>query len=149
MINADYMVSFFHALRIYKFRCIHYDGVAANTPPDIQSSMAAILQVAQRSFSVKQQDQIIGRFQWPLFMVGIETTDGIHKEWIRTKLNARLSRAFERILEVQDKTGRRISMPLVRQIMCGEGTVLSAREHHLLPSTMIDGTVCLSQLAGG
>lgn len=150
MINADYMVSCFHALRIYKFRCFHYDGVVSITPPEVQSSLAAILQIAQRSFSVKQQDQTIERFQWPLFMAGIETSDGIHKEWIRTKLKkARLSRAFKRILEIQDKSGRRVSMPLVRHIMCGEGTILSAGEHHPLPLTMIDGSVCLGQVAGG
>ncbi|OBT70780.1 hypothetical protein VF21_10265 [Pseudogymnoascus sp. 05NY08] len=141
MINADYMVSNFYALRIYKFRCFHCDGVFAITPPEVQSSLTAILQIAQRSFSVKQQSQMIGRFQWPLFIAGIETSDGIHKEWIRTKLKkTRLSCAFKRILEIQDKTGRRVSMPLVRQIMCGEGAALTGGEHQLLPSTMADGS---------
>jgi hypothetical protein len=94
--------------------------MVATTPPEVQSSIAAILQIAQRSFAEKQQGQMIGRFRLPLFMAGIETSDGIYKEWIRTKLKkVQLSRAFKRILEMQHKSGKRISMPLVKQIMWG------------------------------
>ncbi|KFY26352.1 hypothetical protein V493_04139 [Pseudogymnoascus sp. VKM F-4281 (FW-2241)] len=148
MINADYMVSYFHALRIYKFRCFHNDGLIATAPPEIQPSLGAILQIAQRSFSAKQQDQMVERFQWPLFIAGIETSDGIHKEWIRSKLKkARLSRALKRILEIQDNTGRRASMPLVRRIMCGDEP--NASEHQLLPSVEVDGSMCPGELVGG
>lgn len=98
--------------------------MVTTTPPEIQSSMAAILEIAQRSFSAKQQSQIIGRFRLPLFMAGIETSDGIYKEWIHKKLKkVQLSCAFKRILEMQHESGKRVSMPLIKQIMWGEGSV--------------------------
>jgi hypothetical protein len=120
MINADYMVAFFYALRIYKFRCFQQD--ATITPPEVQASVNSILCIAQRSFSSKQLDIMVERFQWPLFMAGIETSDNIHKEWIQTKLRkVKLSDAFRRIVEMQDRTRMRVSMPVARQIMCGKG----------------------------
>lgn len=72
------------------------------------------------------------RFQWPLFMAGIETSDNIYKEWIHAKLKkVRLSEALKRISEIQDKTRSRLSIPLIRQIMCGTGSALSVEHKHL------------------
>jgi hypothetical protein len=135
MINADYMVAYFYALRIYKFRCFQQgDRAAIIAPSEVQTSVDSILRIAQRSFSSQPVDQMVERFQWPLFIAGIETSDNIHKEWISAKLKkAKLSHAFKRITEIQDRTGMRVSMPVIRHIMCGKGSQHSIEMHGLSP----------------
>jgi hypothetical protein len=121
MINADYMVPYFWALRIYKFRCFIQGNESPVTPPEIQTCLNSILTVAQRTFSTGYEEHIAERFQWSLFMAGIETADSIHREWVASKLyRARLRRAFQCILDMQSKTGRRVPMQIVRQVMCGK-----------------------------
>ncbi|OAA72335.1 hypothetical protein ISF_01408 [Cordyceps fumosorosea ARSEF 2679] len=119
MINADYMVPLFYALRIYCFRSfLSDDSLATPSPPAVQSSVSSILQLAQRSLSRGPLDPMQARFQWPLFMAGIETTDRIHKEWAHSKLRtASMSIAFQTIVCLEEETQRRTPMPLVRQLM--------------------------------
>lgn len=146
MINADYMVAYFYALRIYKFRCFQQD--ATITPPEVQASVDSILRITQRSFSSQQLDIMVERFQWPLFMAGIETSDNIHKEWIQTKLRkAKLSYAFKRIVEIQDRTRIRVSMPVTRQIMCGKGPQPSLQKQWFSALDDLDHTVYSGQIA--
>ena len=119
MLNADFMVSYFWALRIYKFRCFLRCDEASATPPEILSCLNSILTVAQRTFSTGYEQQTVERFQWALFMAGIETADSIHREWIAAKMHrARLRSAFERILDMQSQAGRRVSISIVRQVIC-------------------------------
>ena len=96
--------------------------------------MNAILSTAQRAHSAPHDDNLIERFHWPLFMAGIETQDSIHREWVMGKLHgARLKMAFERICEIQ-KAGRRIPMPVVRQIMRGVDPGFYAIEDQSVPT---------------
>ncbi|XWX00287.1 hypothetical protein V2A60_008307 [Cordyceps javanica] len=127
MLNADYMVPFFYALRIYCFRSfLADDGLSTQSPSAIASCVSSILRLAQRSLSRGQLDPMRARFQWPLFMAGIETTDSIHKEWVHSKLKtARLSAAFQTITSLEEETQRRIPMALIRQILSTrDGTVV-------------------------
>ncbi len=124
MLNADYMVPFYYALRIYSFLCfLPEDSLGVPTPPHIQSCVSSILYLAQRSLSSGIMDPMRARFQWPLFVAGIETADCIHKEWVQSKLKSeRMSLAFQRIVSAQEETATRLPMSAIRQILAGKST---------------------------
>lgn len=127
MLNADYMIPYLYALRIYCFRVfLSDDDLSAPAPPAVQSAVHSILQLAQRSLSRGALDPMTARFQWPLLMAGIETSDNIHKEWVQSKMKTeRTSKGFEKVLEAQEATGRRVPMALFAQILSGDGDTLS------------------------
>lgn len=122
MLNADYMVPFYYALRIYSFLCfLPEDSLGLPTPALIQSFVSSILSLAQRSLSSGMLDPMRARFQWPLFIAGIETADCIHKEWVQSKLKSeRLSQAFQRIVSARKETGTRLPMSAVRLFLAGK-----------------------------
>lgn len=143
-------MAYFYALRIYKFRCFNQDhGTATTIPPEVQSSLNSILCIAQRSFSSPQADQMVERLQWPLFMAGVETSDNIHKEWIGSKLKrARLSETFKRVLEIQDNTCVRVSMRVIRQLMCGKGLEPLPGKDWASSRAVDDGDMYFNQVSG-
>ncbi|KAJ4160068.1 uncharacterized protein LMH87_007998 [Akanthomyces muscarius] len=124
MLNADYMVPFYYALRIYSFLCfLPEDSLGVPTPPLIQSFVSSTLTLAQRSLSSGTLDPMRARFQWPLFVAGIETADCIHREWVQSKLKSgRMSQAFQRIVSTREETGIRLPMSAVRQILAGKAS---------------------------
>lgn len=129
MLNADYMVPYLYALRIYCFRkFLKKEHLGTVTPPAVQAAMHSILQLAQRSLPRGALDPITARFQWPLLMAGIETTDNIHKEWVQSKLKTeRVTKGFKKVLDVQEATGQRVPMSVFASILSGDrGTELSS-----------------------
>lgn len=126
MLNADYMVPYFYALRIYSYRCFLEDcSFEVSAPAIIQSCVSSIVQLAQRCLSRGLVEAMQARFQWSLFMAGIETTDNVYKEWINTKFkSARVSAAFTHIWRLQERSGKRISMSLLSEILGGQNSIL-------------------------
>lgn len=121
------MVPYFYALRIYCYRCFlqeHDLEVAA--PLAIQFCVSSIVQLAQRCLSRGPSEAVKSRFQWSLFMAGIETTDNVYKEWINSKFkSARVSAAFTYVINLQDRTGKRASTSLLTRILGGKGSAPS------------------------
>lgn len=126
MLNADYMIPYFYALRIYCYRCFLPDSdLASPAPPHVESSVASILQLAQRSLSRDSMDPMRSRFQWPLFMAGIETGDNIHKEWVYSKMrSANMKIGFGAVLRMQEEAGARAPMAEIKQILSRRGAAL-------------------------
>ncbi|KAJ3495450.1 hypothetical protein NLG97_g3392 [Lecanicillium saksenae] len=132
MLNADYMVPYFYALRIYSYRCFLVDHSFDQAAPTIiQSCVSSIVQLAQRCLSRGPAEAMQARFQWPLFMAGIETTDNVYKEWINTKFKSlRVSAAFTHIWSLQEKSGRRISMSLLSEILSARNAIQCLKANH-------------------
>lgn len=115
---ADFAASNFNFVQIYYFRLIVDDSTQA-APPHIAFAMTDILNIVHRAFS-EQEAWGHALFQLPLFMVGIETNDRIHREWIISKMsNLRFRVALSQVISIQDRSGSRLSIARVRQILEG------------------------------
>jgi len=124
LVNADYDVVLFNALRVYYFRSTIYD-LGMETPPEIQTSLKILLTIIQRTFASKGTE-MHDRLQWPLFLAGIETSDPIYKEWIFSRItSSQVSAALRRTLDAQDLCGQRLKMPEIRDLLYdNEGLIL-------------------------
>ncbi|KFY49407.1 hypothetical protein V495_00596 [Pseudogymnoascus sp. VKM F-4514 (FW-929)] len=119
LVNADLDVILFNALRIYYFRSTIVD-LNVETPPEIHAAVKTVLSVTQKSF-VARRDEYHDRLQWPLFMAGIETDDGIYREWIVSSLiSSHMLVALQRTVEMQITLGQRLEMSAIRQMFCAE-----------------------------
>lgn len=91
--------------------------------PDIriQDSVSSFLQIAHRLQRMK------ARYSWfdrSLFLVGIETRDAIHRDWIQGRMiRADLTRALSRVWEGEKMYGRRLSKEQMQVILRGEGVL--------------------------
>ncbi|KAL5093747.1 hypothetical protein Trisim1_009227 [Trichoderma cf. simile WF8] len=115
--QIDAAVCEFYAIRLYHFRCQEMPS------PDIriQDSVSSFLQIAHRLQRMK------ARYSWfdrSLFLVGIETRDAIHRDWIQGRMiRADLTRALSRVWEGEKMYGRRLSKEQMQVILRGEGVL--------------------------
>jgi hypothetical protein len=119
LVNADFDVVLYHALKVLHYRSVVLD-LADPTPPDIQASLKTILTIIQRTFS-STSTELHDRLQWPLFLTGIETNDAVYREWILTRITSqRVAEALIEITEAQENAGQRLSMLEVRSVLQGD-----------------------------
>jgi hypothetical protein len=133
MMNADLSVAYYHAVRIYLFRCTLKDH-DVETPANIRQSLDKILSIALAMFSgngrsyssnLSKEDTLFHRIEWPLFIAGVETKDIIHQDWIRQKMGERNTTvALERVLREQRSTGFRVGVETMRQVFCEDSRFL-------------------------
>jgi hypothetical protein len=117
LVNADYDVVLFNALRIYYFRSTISD-LSIETPPEIQTSLKAVLTIIQRTFS-SRSTELHDRLQWPLFLAGIETNDPIYREWIFSRLTSdRVATVLQQTLDAQSFSGKRLHVVQIRNMLC-------------------------------
>lgn len=101
--QIDAAVCKFYAIRLYHFRC------QSEKLPDekVQNWVTSYLQIAHRL----QHSKV--RYHWidkSLFLVGSETRDAIHRDWIqRRMLREDLKRALKCVWQKEKMLGRRLS----------------------------------------
>lgn len=116
LVNADYDVVLFNALHIYYFRSTIVD-LTMDTPLEICMALKNLLSIVQQTFA-SNGTELHERLQWPLFLAGIETDDMIYREWIVSKLTSyRVLVALKSTLEAQQRTGKRLKMTEIRNIL--------------------------------
>jgi hypothetical protein len=129
MVNADFDVVLFNALKIYYFRSTVCD-LKIETPQEIENSLKAILTITQRTFSTRSTE-LHDRLQWPLFLTGIETNDTIYQEWIFSRLTgSNVATSLQHILDAQALAGQRLSMMEIKDML------YSRTEHSLFASNI-------------
>ncbi|KAM0255719.1 hypothetical protein ACHAQJ_005473 [Trichoderma viride] len=112
--QIDAAVCEFYAIRLYHFRC------QSEKPPDekIQNWVSLYLQIAYRLQKIKV------RYHWfdkSLFLVGSETHDPIHRDWIRRRIiRADLKRALINIWQKERMHGRRLNREEFKAILRDE-----------------------------
>lgn len=117
--NVDWSVTLFHALRIYLFRA--KDEVTA--PSTVQQSLSSLLRITQRRLS-SGSNELLRRFEMPLFLAGIETDDPIHREWAQSKLTGpRYKRSTAQVLMLQREYGTRAPWATVRDTIRGTSSL--------------------------
>jgi hypothetical protein len=117
LVNADFDIVMFNALQVYYFRST-IDDLGMKTPPNISAALKTLLSIVQRTFTPKDT-KYHDRLQWPLFLAGIETDDGIYQEWIMSIMTkGRVLTALHRTLDVQRNSGVRLPMRDIRIMFC-------------------------------
>ncbi|KAM0180829.1 hypothetical protein ACHAPF_002122 [Botrytis cinerea] len=121
LVNADWILSYFYAIRIYHFRYTTQNEDRNARPKVVKRALKSLLDIAQRIFA-KGDEEHYERLHWPLFMAGIETTDTIHREWILKKFSSgKFKTVLEKVLKIQHLSGTRVHMSLIREMCSKEG----------------------------
>ncbi|RAL65777.1 hypothetical protein DID88_005442 [Monilinia fructigena] len=121
LVNADWILSYFYAIRIYHFRYAVQNEDRNTRPKVVKRALKSLLNIAQRIFA-KGDEEHYERLRWPLFMAGIETSDPIHREWILERLSpGRFRTVMEKVLRIQHLGGTRVNMSLIREMCSKEG----------------------------
>lgn len=110
----------FYAIRLYLLRC-HREKL----PDDrIQTWVASYLQVAHRLQKIKV------RYHWfdkSLFLVGSETHDAIHRDWIQCRMiRSDLKKALLCVWQKEEMYGRRLSREELQVILRSEADMYDA-----------------------
>jgi hypothetical protein len=133
LVNADYDVILFNALKVYYFRSTICD-LTMETPPEIESSLKILLAIIQRTFTSKSTE-LHDRLQWPLFLAGIETNDSIYREWIFSRLTSSgVAAALQRTLDAQRFFGQRLRMPDIRNLLYDDEILILPTDTSFLDS---------------
>ncbi|KAL7940814.1 hypothetical protein V8C42DRAFT_355977 [Trichoderma barbatum] len=115
--QIDAAVCEFYAIRLYHFRCQE----AQSPDTRIQDSVSSFLQIAHRLQRMK------ARYSWfdrSLFLVGVETRDAIHRDWIQGRMiRADLIRALSQVWEGEKMYGQRLSNEQMQIILRGDGVL--------------------------
>ncbi|KAJ8067733.1 hypothetical protein OCU04_003338 [Sclerotinia nivalis] len=121
LVNADWILSYYYAIRIYHFRYTIQDENHNTRPKVVKRALKSLLNIVQRIFA-KGDEEHYERLHWPLFMAGIETSDTIHREWILEKFSfGKFKIVLERVLKIQHLSGTRVHMSLIREMCSKEG----------------------------
>lgn len=95
------LVGSFNALRIYFFRC-QVGNSEIETPTKIQAAIQIVLATVHRALKAALAS-MYPRYQWALFMAGIECKDPMHRNWLVSRLtNTRIKMTLERIISIQE-----------------------------------------------
>jgi hypothetical protein len=114
-------VAFYYATVIYHYRCRSSPFGALPVPEDIQEAIKGLLtctRLAVRTRSV----QLLERFQWSLFIAGVETNDAEDSEWVRESLaDAVLKDVFGAVGDVKRNNHGCIPLATVRALFTCNG----------------------------
>ncbi|KAL5364533.1 hypothetical protein BJX96DRAFT_168359 [Aspergillus floccosus] len=109
----------FYALHVYLDRATTHGFGSTPVSPVTQQALAALLAVAYKTIAAGPV-QLLDRFQWALLIAGVETSDPIHRDWIRANIS---DPGFKDMLGVvlreKDRLGGAIRMPTVRLLTGG------------------------------
>ncbi|PYI27668.1 hypothetical protein BP00DRAFT_352793, partial [Aspergillus indologenus CBS 114.80] len=112
-------VTHFHALRIYANRSRASAWGSTPIPTEVQSAMTDLVTTLHYTISRGNHVQLMERFQWSLLILGIETQDPVHWEWVdRNISDVAIREVFSLILVAKRRSGGCIPMTLVRQLIC-------------------------------
>ncbi|KAL4882036.1 hypothetical protein BJY04DRAFT_187924 [Aspergillus karnatakaensis] len=110
-------VTFFYALQIYFYRARMSSFGTRPVPPEVQGAINSLVSTAY--YAVKTGPvQLLERFQWSLFIAGLETTDPIHEEWIGNNISdPAIKQGFDYIQTLKGQTPSDITMQRIRGLI--------------------------------
>ncbi|KAL4788142.1 hypothetical protein BJX76DRAFT_353443 [Aspergillus varians] len=108
--------SFFYALQIYLYRARLSPFGTRPIPPDFQDTLNSLISAAYHATKTGPV-QLLERFQWSLFMAGLETTDLIHQEWFRTNMSdPAIKKGFDHVQAIKRQSPGSITMHMIRSL---------------------------------
>ncbi|KAL3479093.1 hypothetical protein BJX99DRAFT_90593 [Aspergillus californicus] len=118
-------VSFFYALYIYFYRARLSSFGSRPVSSAFQDALSSLVSTAYHTIKTGPV-QLLERFQWSLFMAGLETTDPVHQEWIGNNISdPAIKEGFEHIQAVKRQSPGDITMQQIR-FLIEEGLSVSS-----------------------
>ncbi|KAL4808354.1 hypothetical protein BDV18DRAFT_158455 [Aspergillus unguis] len=109
----------YYALRVYFYRARQSPFRTRPIPSDLENTLNSLVSAAYYATKTGQV-QLLERFQWSLFMAGLETTDPVHLEWISSNISdPAIRKRFECCQAVRQSPGGGITMQKIRELTEG------------------------------
>ncbi|KAL4932258.1 Zn(II)2Cys6 transcription factor [Aspergillus undulatus] len=109
--------TFSYALQIYLYRARTSQFGTRPIPTELQHTLSSLVSTAYYATKTGQV-QLLERFQWSLFMAGLEITDPIHQEWIAGHLSdPAIKKAFDHCQAVKEQSPGGITMHKIRSLV--------------------------------
>ncbi|KAI9375281.1 hypothetical protein BJX61DRAFT_531697 [Aspergillus egyptiacus] len=122
-------VTFFYALQIYLHRARWSSFGTRPVPTALQEALSSLIAAAYHAIRTGPV-QLLERFQWSLFMSGLETTDPVHQEWIGKNLSdPAMKEGFDHLQAIKQQSPRDITMQKIRSLVDQGLSVSHARQH--------------------
>ncbi|KAE8166035.1 hypothetical protein BDV40DRAFT_285708 [Aspergillus tamarii] len=111
-------VTFYYALQIYLHRSCESAFGTDPVPEEVSCALGSLVTAAYTAVTIGPI-QLLERFQWSLFIWGLETRDPVHREWITTHLSdPALKRVFQLVQEATSHSP--VTMHNLRRIVGSE-----------------------------
>ncbi|KAL3455249.1 hypothetical protein BJX64DRAFT_77567 [Aspergillus heterothallicus] len=109
--------TFYYALQIYFHRARLSSFGTRPLPNKLQDSLASLVSTAY--YAVKAGPvQLLERFQWSLFIGGLETTDPVHQEWIGNNISdPAIGAGFDQIRRLKEQSRGGVTMHMIRSLI--------------------------------
>ncbi|KAL5336809.1 hypothetical protein BJX70DRAFT_389730 [Aspergillus crustosus] len=109
--------TFFYALRIYFHRARVSSFGTRPIPCELQDAISSLMSTAFYAIQTGPV-QLLERFQWSLFIAGLEVTDPVHHEWLESNLSdPAIKKGFNYIQTITRKSQGDINMEMIRSLI--------------------------------
>ncbi|KAL4908202.1 hypothetical protein BDW74DRAFT_174895 [Aspergillus multicolor] len=110
-------VTVFYALQIYLYRARQCAFATRPIPAEIQDALNSLVSAAYYATKTGQV-QLLERFQWSLFIAGLEITDPVHQEWFGKNMSdPAIKKGFDLIQAFKRRSPGSITMEKIRSLV--------------------------------
>ncbi|KAL4999685.1 hypothetical protein BDV10DRAFT_200554 [Aspergillus recurvatus] len=114
----------FYALQFYFYRARQSSFGTRPIPFELHNALDSLVSAAYYTTKAGQV-QLLERFQWSLFIAGLEITDPIHREWVGNNMSdPGIRKGFDCIQRIKQQSSGGITMKKIRQLI-DEGSLMS------------------------
>ncbi|KAL6234852.1 hypothetical protein BDW75DRAFT_230853 [Aspergillus navahoensis] len=107
----------FYALQIYFYRARQSSFGTRPIPFELQHALNSLVSAAYYATKAGQV-QLLERFQWSLFIAGLEITDPVHQEWVgNTISDPAIREGFDCIRRIKQHSPASITMQKIRSLI--------------------------------
>ncbi len=117
-------VTFFYAMQIYLYRARVSSFGAGPIPSGLQDALSSLISAAYYATKTGSV-QLLERFQWSLFIAGLEVADPVHQEWVRNNISdPAIKKVFDHIQDIKSQPPGGISIKKIRSLVSDDFSVL-------------------------
>ncbi|KAJ4244043.1 hypothetical protein NW762_014656 [Fusarium torreyae] len=110
-------VTIFHALQIYLYRARDSALGRLPVPSEVDKALKDLVTTAYYTIAAGPV-QLLERFQWALFIAGVETHDPVHRDWISANISDPVIKGvYNLVLSAKGMSDTGISMQAVRDLV--------------------------------
>ncbi|KAL4976631.1 hypothetical protein BDW66DRAFT_166291 [Aspergillus desertorum] len=110
-------VTVFYALQIYFYRARGSSFGTRPIPLELQSALSSLVSAAYYATKAGQV-QLLERFQWSLFIAGLELTDPVHQEWVINHISGpAIRKGFDCIQRRKQQSPSGVTMQKIRSLI--------------------------------
>ncbi|KAL4990599.1 hypothetical protein BDW68DRAFT_194257 [Aspergillus falconensis] len=109
--------TFFYALQIYFYRARQSSFGTRPIPFELQNALNSLVSAAYYATQAGQV-QLLERFQWSLFIAGLEVTDPVYQEWVGNNMSdPAIRKGFDCIQRIKRQSSGGMTMQKIRSLI--------------------------------